>query len=356
MSTQAAPDLQALQPLTGNAPEPSADGVTLPPLSETSIEQIDGHLYGDKPLKFDGSADTKKEEPPATPTPEPPQPPATPPPADGEPDKILPNRIPTAQFTEDEQRAIAMLRDMRATDPAATLKDAYALIEARNATPTPPPTPPPAPEPSVLETLTAEKAALDAEMQAAEDEGLRITQAQVTRASELAAKLAVEQEREETRKFIAQQNETDAKRKLVSDIEASKLEVLQDYPSAADPESPLGKEVAAVIAEMKNDPAQREVLNTKLAPSVVTNTAADRVARKMAAEQNISFAAARSTLLSTGTPGQPARPPTASGGWAIPPAPPLNPMDSLGSPDSFDPSTADKALYGEGRPAFYIGR
>lgn len=356
------PASQASQPPVGSAPTPSDDGTTLPPLSETPIDQLDGHLYGDKPLKIDvGSAEPNKEPaaPAAPPVAEPPKgdAPVVPPVPPTDPDKILPNRIPTAQFTEAEQQAIALLRDMRATDPGATLKDALALVELRNV-PAPEPAPPAAPEPTALEKLRAEKTALDAEIAEATEESARITPElakKFARQAEIAASIAVESDREQTRQFVADQQAQDEHGRLIAGIEKTKGETLQDFPSAADPTSPLGKACAAVIAEWRNSERMAPILSTEIAPRAVTNEAADRVAREMAAEKGISFVAARSSLMATGTPvDRTQRAPTASGASAPTPASPATSLDSLlSSPESFDPAKVDAALYKSN--AFFLG-
>lgn len=214
--------------------------------------------------------------------------------------RILPNRINTAQFSGDEQEAIKLRKELRDSGQDVSLKEALELVEDRK-------------------SKSAQSEQGQQQQQQTEhtdpDQEIRDELAKVesdldeAAESELYTKEVRELEKKRTQLTIKigkldeakAQRENDVKSQRLSAREKVKQDTLQAFPSAADPNSELGKEVTALIAEMKDENhPDHPMLFSEKAPKLVTQLAAERVAERMAADGSMTVDQALAKLKANG--------------------------------------------------------
>jgi hypothetical protein len=213
--------------------------------------------------------------------------------------KILPNRINTAQFSGDEQEAIKLRKELRDSGQDVTLKEALELVEDRK-------------------SKSAQSEQGQQQQQSAQtnpEQELRDELAQVesdldkAAESELYTKEVRELEKRRTQLTRDVERLDEANARKVENVrtermtarERVKQETLQSFPSAADPNSELGKEVTALIAEMKEEShPDHPMLFSEKAPKLVTQLAAERVAERMASDGSITVDQALAKLKANG--------------------------------------------------------
>lgn len=316
-ATDAAPSTKA---------EPTATAVVtdeLPPLSASAPESLDTYVYLGDQGEGAGEGVVKSElqelektnkgviEPPKEPAAEPVQEqpaviedqPKTEPVAtttDPEKEKILPNRINTAQFDAVEQEAIALGKQLKdAGHEVPPLKERIEIVElrkareaqadqaARQAAAQPP-------QPSEVDKLTTELEEVEAVIRKATEEeapfNAELSQA-VAKQATLTAKLELAK---------AQEQQAQA----ASDIEfnrvrtESKQEAETLYPDAAQPNSELGRAVQAEIAALKvPGHPDHDTLFAANAPLLVTQRAATSLAKAHAKAQGITVPEAMARLM-----------------------------------------------------------
>lgn len=209
-------------------------------------------------------------------------------------EKVLPNRINTAQFSGDEQEAIKLRKELRDSGQDVTLKEALELVEDRqkkSQTAKEPEIVEPDPEDAIQTELAEIEASLD---EAAESELFtKEVRGLMDRKSELIRK-AEKLNDEKT------QRQSEVKSERMTAREKVKQDTLLAYPSADNPNSELGKEVAALIAELKDENhPDHAMLFSEKAPKFVTQEAAERVATRMSKDGSITFDQALAKLKPT---------------------------------------------------------
>lgn len=280
----------------------------------------------------------------------------TTPPADPKSDRILPNRVSTAQFSDTEQQAIALgkaLKDAGETVPS--LKERIEIVEARQQKQAPVATPAPEPEPQHDTVLTEldEKLKLATErrkelakslgteeLEEAKDE---IEQLRQQKAAVESQKAAVESQQA---KAAAEKQDAFATERSNS-IKAAKGQ----FPSSTDPKSELAQAIAARIESIAKDPARSVLLSDPKAPEVIAAEAAMQLAKLRAADNGTSVAKELAALMESDAPAQAAatatqptpqvrKPTTAGGAASIPPATPPAPK-ALSLAEAANMSLAD---------------
>lgn len=214
-------------------------------------------------------------------------------------DKILPNRINTSQFNQTEQEAIALLRELRKDDEKATLKDAYVIVEQRQAeakASAPKQESEPAEDP--VAAIEAELSELRAKRREYAKEG-KLYEEELDEVNvQIEDKIRI-LSKAEAKRDIAQERAAEAESaKVTTAFEKSKAEAIKVYPDLSDTTSDLGKEVSAFISELqtKGNP-NASLLEAADAPMVVAQIAATRLAAKMESQQGIPFNDALQSLL-----------------------------------------------------------
>ena len=211
--------------------------------------------------------------------------------------RILPNRISTVQFNDVEKEAIALRRELKESGDDVSLKEAIEIVEHRRAQ-----------KPAVeqqqeqhQETQTQETDALGAlTTKRAELMQQRRQVAEVDPFDPALVDLdtqleAVRDDIAETRAFnkLQQQQQQEqaarGKEKVINAREDIKQQALSVYPSAGDDKSPLGREVAKVIAEM-SDPSHPDhaVLFATKAPKLVIDEAVERIADRVSKARGVT--------------------------------------------------------------------
>lgn len=230
-----------------------------------------------------------------------------------EPEKILPNRISTAQFSEIEQRAIAKRKALRDTGEDVSLKECIDIIEsqdrqaheaagraAEEAAATPDPLA--AMEQEVTDLKTKLRAASDGSLNSAELADLQIDLAEKT-ADFKVAKLRREQEQTATKAVANAASETK--------FNESRSRALNDFPTAGDSETLLGTTLAAELAAWRSpDHPKHAALFKEDAPEQVTAAAADKAAAILAKQMGITKEQALASLRSKPAAAAPAKPAT----------------------------------------------
>lgn len=310
----AAPETPA-EPTPAPAPEPIAPAPTTV-IKERSYEQELQARIAAKQAKAAAPAEPVATAPvelaPAEPVTEPV---ATEPQAET-PAKILPGRISTSQFSDMEKEAIAHLREMRQTDPEASIKDAYVIIEKRHeaarAAQAAQQAESEAADP--LAELRQELADVDAELDKAGESETLFGKEQVKLVrlrSDLAAKLAKAEAKAEAAQELEQRESNKSENaKIATTFEKSKAEAIALYPDLADENSALGAHARAYLEEIGPDSPIRQQPD---APMIVGQQAALRRARELAVEKSISIGEALQSLgakpvAKTAAPAAPAAP------------------------------------------------
>ncbi|TSA40722.1 MAG: hypothetical protein D4R57_01520 [Verrucomicrobiales bacterium] len=211
--------------------------------------------------------------------------------------KILPNRINTAQFSGDEQEAIKLRKELRDSGQDVTLKEALELVEDRK-------------KKSQPDQGQQQQPAQTNPEQALRDELAQVEKQLDTAAeSELYTKEVrdLEKRRSQLERDVERldeakaQRENNVKAERMTAREKVKQETLQAFPSVADPNSELGKEVTRLIAEMKDEShPDHPMLFSEKAPKLVTQLAAEKVAERMAADGSMMVDQALAKLKSNG--------------------------------------------------------
>ncbi len=231
--------------------------------------------------------------------------------------RILPNRISTAQFEPEAQRAMSMQYALnngrKHGDPGfVTLADALQRVRTADNPPAPTPAAPEPPQPSQFEVLTTSLA--DAETRLAEllanknellqggrlsDEDTAALDRQILEAQRDASRLETRMEFAKRDEEAMQAQRAASEREATIKARSSVMDrVIQQYPTANDNDSPLGKEVTTLVAELKQPGNKdRSILSAENAAEIITERAATRLARKMASEQGIKFADALDSLM-----------------------------------------------------------
>ena len=242
---------------------------------------------------------------------------------EGEPEsrvkRILPNRISTVQFSDVEQEAIALRRQLKESgEDVPPLKEAIEIVELRRA------------KSAGQKTQATETTQTQTDSQeGATQQGDPLTQLNARRAEliqqrrqvaeadpfdaaivDLDMQLeAVRDEISELRAFTKlqqqqqekQQQEQAAKgqEQVISARETVKQQALAEYPSAGDANSTLGREVTRVIAEL-NDPAHPDhaMLYATRAPRLVIEEAVSRIADRVSKSRGVSREQVIATLKS----------------------------------------------------------
>lgn len=188
--------------------------------------------------------------PPETPAEVVPEPEVAPPAAPTEPEreKILPNRIATSQFNDTEKAAIALLRELRQDDPNATLKDAYVIVEQRQAeakATEPEPTPDPVEQAEAsLSELRAKRRELaqSGTLYEADLDNLNVEiENEIQKLAELKAERRIE-----GKKAAEEQNAA-----VNSVFEQSKARAIEAFPDLGDENSAHSAAVRAYIEEIR---------------------------------------------------------------------------------------------------------
>lgn len=261
---------------------------------------------------------------PSDPTPEPPsepEPPAgeeTPPaepldapvdptePAAPVPDKVLPHRISTAQFSDVEKRAIALSRELRESGEPQPLSECIKIVQSRDEQARAAQTQSAEEEErsNPITLLEQEVADLDSKLEDGSLIGPEI-KLYTRKVAELAALRATNQVRSQTI-----EDRQLATRDLVAD----------EYPAVRDQDSHLGAAVVAEIARMqqRNDPD----LAKPDAPRLVVTRVANRLADKMAAEQGMTKEQALTSLAGKPVASAPKKAPVTPPAAAAPKAAP----------------------------------
>lgn len=212
--------------------------------------------------------------------------------------KILPNRINTAQFSGDEQEAIKLRKELRDSGQDVTLKEALELVEDRKS-----------------KSAQSEQGNQQQADQPNPEQALRDELAQVESDLDKAAESELytkevrdlEKRRTQLTRDVERLDEANARKvenvkvERMTARERVKQETLQAFPSAADPNSELGKEVTALIAEMKDEShPDHPMLFSEKAPKLVTQLAAERVAERMASDGSMTVDQALAKLKANG--------------------------------------------------------
>ena len=276
---------------------------------------------------------------------------------EGEPEaptkRILPNRISVAQFNDVEQEAIALRRQLNNDGDKVSLKEAIELVEHRRAE---------KPAEQRQETETKEVSGIDALMtrraellqqrrELAEvdpfDPSIADVETQIEEVRDQIAETKALTKLEDQRK---QEQITKGKEEAISARETVKQQTLAVYPSAGDDKSPLGREVAKVIAEF-SDPKHPDhpMLFATKAPKLVIEEAVDRIAdrvsraRGLTREQVINSLRAKDSSSTVQTQERtPVRP--VSGARQTDPAQKALTGQELIDYAGFDPKKIDEAL------------
>ncbi len=273
----------------------------------------------------------------------------TTPPADPKSDRILPNRVSTAQFSDTEQQAIALgkaLKDAGETVPS--LKERIEIVEARQQKQAPVATPDPEPEPQHGDALTE----LDEKLNAAMDRRKELAKSLGTEELE-EAKDEIEQLRQQKAAVESQQAKAAAEKQDAFATERSNSikAAKGQFPSSTDPKSELAQAIAARIESIAKDPARSVLLSDPKAPEVIAAEAAMQLAKLRAADNGTSVAKELAALMESDAPAQAAatatqptpqvrKPTTAGGAASIPPATPPAPK-ALSLAEAANMSLAD---------------
>lgn len=273
----------------------------------------------------------------------------TTPPADPKSDRILPNRVSTAQFSDTEQQAIALgkaLKDAGETVPS--LKERIEIVEARQQKQAPVATPDPEPEPQHGDALTE----LDEKLKLATERRKELAKSLGTEELE-EAKDEIEQLRQQKAAIESQQAKAAAEKQDVFATERSNSikAAKGQFPSSTDPKSELAQAIAARIESIAKDPARSVLLSDPKAPEVIAAEAAMQLAKLRAADNGTSFAKELAALMESDAPAQAAatatqptpqvrKPTTAGGAASIPPATPPAPK-ALSLAEAANMSLAD---------------
>jgi hypothetical protein len=250
--------------------------------------------------------------------------------------KVLPNRISTAQFSGDEQEAIKLRKELRDQGQDVTLKEALELVEDRNKksqSATPPPTEN-ATTTNPETELRAQLADIEKKLDAAAETELFTKEVRdlMDQKSKLSRDLEKFEEAKVTQQAQIQQERLSAREKV-------KQDVLQVFPSANDPSSPLGKEVAALIAELKDEShPDHLLLFSERAPKLVTQEAAERLAARMAENGSITVDQALAQLRA------PKQAPSSNGSQASQPKGRVNPASGSSGPLDVGTPVTEKEL------------
>jgi len=319
------------------------------------------------PVTIEEPAGVTSPEPTPEPAPEVPAPEATetgtpeqtePGTAPGE--KILPNRISTAQFDQREQEAIALRHELAQSGQKITLREAIERVDAKYGAPTaatPEATPEAEPQPSRLEQVNTELADLRAQR---DDQyaGQNLTSAELAELQTKIEDLAVEARllaHEQAQTQRAQQSAAVQARDTVMQ------EVLKEYPTAGNDKTYLGARVAAKIAEIQGNPnhPERALLSGNDAPRKIVAHVESELLPEVTGSLGFTEAQALS-FLRTGkaTAAQPPAPTqttgpqpvprtlgvTAPGATAAPVQTPQPSAQDILNASLLDPSLAEKAL------------
>jgi hypothetical protein len=273
----------------------------------------------------------------------------TTPPADPKSDRILPNRVSTAQFSDTEQQAIALgkaLKDAGETVPS--LKERIEIVYARQQTLAPVATPAPEPEPPRGDALTE----LDEKLNAAMDRRKELAKSLGTEELE-EAKDEIEQLRQQKATVESQQAKAAAEKQdaFATERSISIKAAKGQFPSSTDPKSELAQAIAARIESIAKDPARNVLLSDPKAPEVIAAEAAMQLAKLRAADNGTSVAKELAALMESDAPAQAAatatqptpqvrKPTTAGGAASIPPATPPAPK-ALSLAEAANMSLAD---------------
>ncbi len=248
--------------------------------------------------------------------------------------KKFPNRIATAQFSDTEKEALALRKSAKdAGEEVPSLREALEIVEARHEEK-------PKAKPAQRIDTDPIRAKL-AELHAKRVETLKslgLDEVVNIEAEQAELNAQLDQARAE------QQAQRDS---LKPALEQSRDEALAVFPSAAQQDTPLGKEINALVSEMRKN--GHPDLSEPDAPMLVAQKAAARLATKQAKEQGIPVSQAFAALMAGKTPAtaattpaktEPAKPKItpASGAAATPP--PTNGAPKvldLNSPDAHDP-------------------
>ena len=282
------------------------------------------------------------------------------------PDRILPNRVSTAQFSDTEQQAIALgkaLKDAGETVPS--LKERIEIVEARQQNQASVATPDPDPEPQPDTALTE----LDEKLNAAMDRRKELAKALGTEELE-EAKDEIEQLRQqkaaaESRKAQAAATKADA---FATDRSESIRAAKGQFPSSTDPKSELAQAIAARIESIAKDPDRSVLLSDPKAPEVIAAEAAMQLAKLRAADNGTSIGKELAALMEPDAPAHAAatatqptpqvrKPTTAGGAASIPLATPPAPRAvSLAEAASMSLEDLEKLSPTPGRSGYVLRR
>jgi hypothetical protein len=203
-------------------------------LPETDPETRDALLFGDVGVEEEGTAEPMTEPEQAR-------------------ERLLPNRISTAQFDAREQEAIALKHELAKHGEQVSLREACERVEAKYAglqaaAYTRPDMLVPEPEPDAITRLQREAEALAARIDEMDGEVVTPEYSRLAREhAEMLADLKVA--RLEQRMAAERAHAT-----RMAARESAKAETLRAYPTANDDDSLLGGEIARIYAELSADP------------------------------------------------------------------------------------------------------
>lgn len=337
--------------------DPASAAATATPAETQATQTATGNPFDDvlaqqeaELARMQAANQPETEAVPAATTTEPePQAGETTPPADPKSDRILPNRVSTAQFSDTEQQAIALgkaLKDAGETVPS--LKERIEIVEARQQKQAPVATPDPEPEPQHGDALTE----LDEKLNAAMDRRKELAKSLGTEELE-EAKDEIEQLRQQKAAVESQQAKAAAEKQDAFATERSNSikAAKGQFPSSTDPKSELAQAIAARIESIAKDPARSVLLSDPKAPEVIAAEAAMQLAKLRAADNGTSVAKELAALMESDAPAQAAatatqptpqvrKPTTAGGAASIPPATPPAPK-ALSLAEAANMSLAD---------------
>lgn len=284
------------------------------PVAETPETPADPEV--EKPETEEESVDTEETETPAEPE-----------------AKKFPNRISTAQFTDQEKEALALQHEARKNgDMVPSFKEAIEIVEARHE-----------------EKPVKVAAKIDPNPIRAQLAELKAKRAEALKTLGLDEVVDIERQQDELNAQLetARAEQAAQRESLMPTLVQSRNEALTVFPSAAQQDTPLGKEINALVTEMrqKNHPD----LSEPDAPMLVAQRAAARLATRQAKEQGIPVSQALASLMAAKAPVKAVTPPVktepvkpkitpASGAAATPPPTTTTPkVLDLNSPDAMDP-------------------
>lgn len=245
----------AAEPIVAAPPAPIT--ITLENMSEFTPEQQHYALFGGKPPAVAAKPPVEK-----------PTEAVGAPPVVAPPEKILPNRINTAQFDPEEQEAIALKHDLMQKGEKITLMEAGQRVAAKYAATRPPPEPEPpaAPVENPFESLEQEvKALLDRRPefvdQFGEEKDAFEDQLAEAREKLISAKLTANV-LAETLKTVASETKKQTAARVaaerVSAREASMAEALAVYKTADADDSALNLRITAKFNKINANPDHPE--------------------------------------------------------------------------------------------------